>query len=225
MTNTGDTYQQQAYNYVRDKILSMAYKPGDRIADSSIASELNISRTPVREALQRLEIEGLLNSEARRGWKVTSLTIKDIEDIFDLKCEIEGLIARKAAICKDKDHRKTLKELIAAMKEASVNNDVDSWIEIDSSIHHLFYIMAQNERAERIINNLNDQWHRLRTGFIKLQGRLDLATGQHEKVVLAIIDRDPDGADAAMHEHLRDVHKGLFQVLVTMILPYARNGL
>ena len=64
-TNTGTTYQQQAYEYVREKILSMDYKPGDKITDSSIASELNISRTPVREALQRLEIEGLINSEAR----------------------------------------------------------------------------------------------------------------------------------------------------------------
>jgi len=225
MANSTETYQQQAYNYVRDRILSMAFKPGDRITDSSIASELNISRTPVREALQRLEIEGLLSSEARRGWKVTSLTIKDIEDIFDLKCEIEGLIARKAAICKDDDHRKTLQELLGAMKEASSNSDIDSWIEIDSSIHHLFYVMAQNERAERIINNLNDQWHRLRTGFIKLKGRLDPATDQHAKVILAILDGDPDAADAAMHEHLNDVRNGLLQVLVTMILPYARNGL
>jgi DNA-binding GntR family transcriptional regulator len=225
MTETGDTYQQQAYSYVRDKILSMEFKPGDRVADSSIASELNISRTPVREALQRLEIEGLLSSKVRRGWKVTSLTIKDIEDIFDLKCEIEGLIARKAAICEDDDNRKALKDLLNGMKEASSINDIDSWIEIDASLHHLLYVMAQNERAERIINNLNDQWHRLRTGFIKLQGRLDRATDQHEKVVLAILDCDPARADAAMHEHLNDVRKGLLQVLVTLILPYARNGL
>lgn len=225
MTNIGTTYQQQAYEYVRDKILSMDYKPGDKITDSSIASELNISRTPVREALQRLELEGLINSEVRRGWRVTSLTIKDIEDIFDLKCEIEGLIARKAASYDEDDYRKELKNLLNAMKEASSNDDVESWKEIDSSIHHLFYVMAKNDRAESIINNLNDQWHRLRTGFIKLQGRLDRATDQHEKVILAIIDGDPDGADEAMHEHLNDVRNGLLQVLITMILPYARNGL
>src|SRR3990170_1026968 len=220
-----NTYQQQVYDYVRNKILSMEYRPGDYITDSQIAAELKISRTPAREAFQRLENEGLLISEARRGWRIYALTIQDIEDIFDLKCEIEGLIAKKAAMDQNEEHHQTLRDYISRMREASINDDVATWMEMDSSLHHLFYLMAQNDRAEKIIKSLNDQWHRLRKGFINLQGRLDIATNEHDKIVNAVINGDAEGAELAMQAHLNSVRQGLLRVLVTMILPYARDGL
>ena len=225
MTSINQSYQQQVYNYVRNKILMMEYHPGDYISDSQVANELNISRTPAREAFQRLEIEGLLISEARRGWRIYSLTIKDIEDIFDLKCEIEGLVARRAAMEHNEEHHQTLRSYLNRMREASQNNDVATWIEMDSSLHHLFYLMANNDRAEKIIKQLNDQWHRLRKGFINLQGSLDTATSEHEKIASAVLHGDAEGAELAMQTHLNNVRQGLLKVLVTMILPYARNGL
>jgi DNA-binding GntR family transcriptional regulator len=215
----------QAYEYVRNKILSMEYMPGEYITDSRVASELNISRTPVREAFQRLENDGLLISEARRGWRIYSMTLKDVEDIFDIKCQVEGLMARKAAMDQNEEYRQVLLDIIKRMRKASNDDDLETWLELDTSLHHLFYVMAQNERAERIIKNLNDQWHRLRKGFIKMQGRLDIATNEHEKVVTAVINHDAAGAEQAMNDHLNDVRHGLLKVLVTMILPYARDGL
>ena len=220
-----NTYQQQVYDYVRSRILSMEYRPGDYITDAKVASELKISRTPAREAFQRLENEGFLISEARRGWRIFSLTIKDIEDIFDLKCEIEGLIARKAAEDQNVEHHQTLRNYFARMGEASEQDDVAVWTEMDSALHHHLYLMAQNERAEKIILNLNNQWHRLRKGFIQLRGRLDLATSDHEKIVNAVLNGDPQGAEQAMQAHLNSVRQGLLKVLITMILPYARDGL
>jgi DNA-binding GntR family transcriptional regulator len=222
---TSDTYRQQVYDYVRGKILSMEYYPGDFITDSQVANELKISRTPAREAFQLLENEGLLISEARRGWRIYSLTIKDIEDIFDLKCEIEGLVARKAALEENEEHHQILQNYLLQMREASFTDDITSWMEADSSIHHLLYQMAQNERAEKIIKRLNDQWHRLRKGFINLRGRLDIATEEHEKIIIAVINGDGEQAERAMQNHLNSVRQGLLKVLVTMILPYARDGL
>jgi GntR family transcriptional regulator, rspAB operon transcriptional repressor len=217
--------QQQAYEYVRAKILSMEFMPGETLTDSKVASDLNISRTPVREAFQRLENEGLLISEMRRGWRVYSMTLKDIDDIFDIKCEVEGLIARKAALDQNEEHHQVLKDILTRMKIASNEDDLGAWMELDGSLHHLLYVMAQNERAERIIRNLNDQWHRLRKGFITMSGRLDVATNEHELVISAIIAHDADRAQQAMKDHLNDVRHGLIKVLVAMILPYARDGL
>jgi DNA-binding GntR family transcriptional regulator len=111
------------------------------------------------------------------------------------------------------------------MRKASDEDDLETWLELDSSLHHFLYIMAQNERAERIIRNLNDQWHRLRTGFIQMRGRLDIATNEHDEVIAAITARDADRAERAMQDHLNDVRNGLTKVLVAMILPYARDGL
>ena len=220
-----DTYRQQVYDYVLRKILSMEYHPGDFITDSQVANELNISRTPTREAFQRLENEGFLIAEARRGWRIYSLTIKDIEDIFDLKCEIEGLVARKAALKQIEEYHQDLRNYLNRMREASINDDVTNWMEMDAAIHHILYLMAQNERAENIIKRLNDQWHRLRKGFINLTGRLDIATDEHEKIIVAVINGDAEGAELAMQYHLNSVRQGLMKVLVTMILPYARDGL
>jgi GntR family transcriptional regulator, rspAB operon transcriptional repressor len=217
--------QQQAYEYVRNKILLMEFMPGETITDSKVASDLNISRTPVREAFQRLENEGLLISELRRGWRIYSMSLKDIDDIFDIKCEIEGLIARKAALDQNEEHHLVLRDIVKQMEIASNEDDLEAWLKLDSSLHHHLYVMAQNERAERIIRNLNDQWHRLRRGFIRMQGRLDMATQEHEEVISAIIAHDADRAERAMQEHLNDVRHGLIKVLVTMILPYARDGL
>ena len=126
--STSDTYRQQVYDYVRKRIIAMEYRPGDFITDSQVAKELRISRTPAREAFQRLENEGLLIAEARRGWRIYSLTIKDIEDIFDLKCEIEGLVARKAAMEQDEEHHQLLRAYLHQLREASRNDDVTSWM-------------------------------------------------------------------------------------------------
>ena len=223
--STNDTYRQQVYDYVWKKIISMEYRPGDFITDSQVASELKISRTPAREAFQRLEMEGFLIPEARRGWRIYALTIKDIEDIFDLKCEIEGLVAKKAALDRSEEHHQMLRNYLLRMREACSNDDVTGWMEMDSLIHHLLYLMAQNERAEKIIKHLNDQWHRMRRGFIDLRGRLDVATDEHEKIIMAVINGDAEEAELAMQSHLNSVRKGLMRVLVTMILPYARDGL
>ena len=225
MASKNVSHQQRAYEYILGKILSMEYNPGDQITDSKIAKELKISRTPVREGIQLLENEGLLIPGPRRGWRVYSLTIKDIEDIFDLKCEIEGLMAGRAAEDPDEHHRDALRELLHKMKNACENSDVEKWTAIDSSLHHLIYVMAQNDRAEKIINNLNNQWHRLRKGYINLQGNLCEATFEHEKIVQAIEGKNPMEAEKAMHEHLNSLRNGLMKVLVSMILPYARNGL
>jgi DNA-binding GntR family transcriptional regulator len=220
-----NSHQKQAYESVRQKILSMELRPGESITDTRIAGELQISRTPVREAFQRLEMEGLIVNEPHRGYRVYSMSLKDIDDIFDLKCEIEGLIARKAALDTNEQHHRHLQDILNRMKTASDADDLETWLELDYALHHHLYVMAQNERAERIVRNLNDQWHRLRMGFIQMRGRLDIATTEHDEVIEAINARDPDRADQAMQNHLNDVRNGLTKVLVAMILPYARDGL
>ena len=91
------TYQQQAYDYVKDQITGLKLKPGQTLTDSQVAAELEISRTPVREALRRLEQEGLLVNDSRRGWKIYSLSLDDIRQIFEIKQLLEGLIVEQAA--------------------------------------------------------------------------------------------------------------------------------
>jgi DNA-binding GntR family transcriptional regulator len=218
------TYQQQTYDYVRDQIINLGFKPGEYITDAQIAEKLNISRTPVREAFQRLEKEGLLVNEARHGWQVYKLDIEDIHEIFDLKIAVEGMIVHKAALCKDESLRKDLQEAFADMKNAVDAQDADYWLRTDVHLHNILIIMANNERAEKIVNNLNDQWHRLRLGFVAMQGMTRKSITEHDQFVRCVLAQDPEGAEMHMRAHLSRVRDDLIHLVVKVLMPYNDRG-
>jgi len=218
------TYQQQAYDYVKTQIMTLELKPGQYVTDSQVASDLNISRTPVREALRRLEQEGFLISEARRGWKVYSLSLDDIHEIFDIKVVLEGMMARRAVECDDEEKRAALREAMDRMKQAAAANDNEAWWHADIALHDTLFSMCSNERATRIIRNLNEQWWRLRIGFVALQGRIERSNPEHEAVVESILAGDGEEAEHLMCVHLNNVRDELVGVLVNLVLPFVEEG-
>ena len=224
MTDSTVTHQQRAYDYVKNHIITRGYRPGQYINDTQIAAELDISRTPVREAFHRLENDGLLINEARRGWRVYSLSLEDIHEIFDVKEVVEGMIARKASECEDGALREDLSRALQRMREASDDGDSDEWLQSDFALHDVLFAMAKNERAHRIVTNLNDQWHRVRIGYVAMQARMQQSTIEHETFVKAILDHDPESAEFLMHEHLNGVRQELVRLLVNVVLPFVENG-
>ena len=218
------TLQEQAYNYVKAQIMNLDLKPGQYITDSQVASELNVSRTPVREALRRLEQEGLLVNLARRGWKVYALSLEDIHEIFDIKVSLEGMIARQAADCQDEGLQQTLKKAMERMKRAGEAGDDEAWHEADDQLHEVIFAMGGNERAAGIIQNLNDQWHRVRIGFLAMQGRIARSNPEHEAVVEKILAGDGNEAERLMQLHLNNVRAELVRLLVNLVLPFVREG-
>lgn len=219
------TYQQQAYEFVRNGILNLHYKPGEYLSDSQIASELEISRTPVREAFRRLENEGFLINEARRGWRVYTLSLQDIHEIFDLKLAIEGMLAREAAQCSDPQLRKALRLAMAEMSEVAAAGDADGWFRADRKLHQILYQMAGNRRAEALVETLNAQWHRVRIGFSTMEGRIKRSVPEHQAFVDSVLAGEGDAAEAQMRRHLDQIRQELVQVLVNMVLPFAQNGI
>ena len=218
------TYQEQAYDFVKSGILTRGYKPGEYLTDAQVADELDISRTPVREAFHRLANEGLLVNMARRGWRVYSLSLEDIHEIFDMKVALEGMLARKAAKCLNEDLRANLKDALEEMELATKNNDTEAWFASDEKLHHTIFAMAKNERAERAIQNLNDQWHRLRIGFAAMQSRMTESINEHKAIAKAILDGDAEAADQSMQDHLNRVRDDLARLLENLVLPFVENG-
>ena len=216
---------EEAYNYVKKLILSTKLKPGEIISEQSLAEELGISRTPVREALRKLEQEGLIVSNKRRK-QVFILTMKDMEEIFDIKEVLESNIARWAAEKgKDEDVEKLLKVVkdmkLIARKKLSQNFQKfnDEWLKKDEEYHTLLFKMAGNKRAENVIRNLNHQWHRLRLGILAIEGRLEKSAKEHEKIAIAIAKRDPQAAEKAMKEHLRNLRVMILNLMKIFNYP------
>jgi DNA-binding GntR family transcriptional regulator len=225
MSEASTTFQQQAYDFVKHQIMTLRYKPGQVLTDSQVAQDLNISRTPVREAFHRLENEGMLiNESPRRGWRVYTLSLDDVHEIFDLKEVIEGLIARQAALCSDAAKQDALRDAMQQMLTACENENVDEWLAADIALHHAIFAMATNERAQRIVAILNDQWHRVRIGFVAMQGRMTRSTKEHEGIVAAILAGSGDEAEQRMRSHLNAVREELVRLLVNLVLPFVENG-
>jgi DNA-binding GntR family transcriptional regulator len=219
-----NTLQEQAYQFIKTKIVNLGFKPGEFITDIQIAESLDVSRTPVREAFRMLEREGLLVYEPKHGWKVYSLTLKDIHEIFEIKINLEAFLARKAAKCTDDILRKKLEHTLNEMRKAADAEDVDAWVVLDQDLHKLIFIMADNQRALNYIENLNDQWNRLRVGFSARTGRITRSIIEHEKIVNAILAGDADEAEKETKDHLVLVRDELTSLLINMVLPYAKDG-
>ncbi len=225
MADSTITFQQQAYDFVKTQIMTLRYKPGQVLTDSRVAQDLNISRTPVREAFHRLENEGLLiNESPRRGWRVYTLSLEDVHEIFDIKEVVEGLIARQAARCDDAARRDALRDAMKRMRVACETEDLNEWLAADIALHNAIFSMVNNERAQRIVANLNDQWHRVRIGFVAMQGRMVRSTDEHEGIVDAILAGDGDAAEQRMRRHLNAVREELVRLLVNLVLPFVEGG-
>jgi DNA-binding GntR family transcriptional regulator len=218
------TYQQQAYDLVKARIMNLDLKPGQYVTDNQIADELSISRTPVRDALRLLEHEGFLISEARRGWKVYSLSLEDIHEIFDIKVALESMITGQAAECDDEKKRAALRQAMERMKQAAAVNDHEAWRQADVELHGTLFSMCSNERAARIIQNLNEQWWRVRIGFLAMQGRIERSNPEHEAIVESILAGDNQEAERLMRIHLNNVREELVRLLVNLVLPFVQEG-
>lgn len=224
MESDGLTYQQLAYQYIKQQIFSVGFKPGEYITDTQIAGQLKISRTPVREAFHRLEKEGLLVYEARRGWRVYVLSLEDIQEIFDLKLTIEGMTVRRAAECQDEQLRADLLHALNDLRAAAQNKDLEAWTAADGRLHDAIFGMADNQRASAIIQNLNDQWHRVRAGFVARTGRMQQSVEEHEGFVEAILEGRGEQAEQLMCEHLERIRDELVNLLVNLVLPFVSEG-
>lgn len=218
------TYQQQTYDYVRNQIINLGFKPGEFITDAQIAEKLSVSRTPVREAFQKLEKEGLLVNESRKGWRVYMLDLEDIYEIFDLKIAIECMVVQKAAKCHDKSLRRDLEEALEGMKKATKSIEAVEWLQADIHLHNILFLMANNERAENYINNLNDQWHRLRLAYVALQGRTEKSIIEHTLFVTSVLEGDVENASNHMCAHLIRVRDDLIKLVEKVILPFSNHG-
>ncbi|MGH0052281.1 MAG: GntR family transcriptional regulator [Sphaerochaetaceae bacterium] len=213
-----------AYARIRKSILDFEYKPGDYVIESTLSTSLGISRTPIREALRRLEQEGLLENKNGRK-KVAVITIEDLNQIFELKIAVEGMIMRKCAeTCSEKDKvklRKMIKKMTDFEEKAKEGFSKDlfkEWSTLNASFHALTYKIAGNPRAESIVENLNVQWHRWRVGITAMEWRLEHNIQEHILFCEAIINGDGDAAFSLLEKHTKDLLASVVNIISTFSL-------
>lgn len=157
------------FNTLRQAILRGEMEPGERLMEIQLAQKLGVSRTPIREAIRKLELEGLVIMIPRKGAEVAHITEKDMRDVLEVRCTLEELAV--ALACKNVTPERIM-DLRAANKvfeSAIVSKDVVNIVDADVQFHDTIYAMTDNDRLIQIINKLREQMYRYRLEYVKEQ--------------------------------------------------------
>jgi len=207
----------KACDYVRKLVRERSIGPHDVLSEEALAEDLDMSRTPVRAALVHLQDAGLLIKLPGRGWGVRPLTQRDIEQIFQMKTALEGLAVRLAAERISPEEGSRLIQLVEGMERSLKDDDLDVWLQKDGAFHTLILAVAGNERLQKVVRELNDQWYRLRASYVAMPGCLEQASRQHRDMAEAIVAQDADLAEQAALRHLEYIHAATVRLMDTFL--------
>jgi DNA-binding GntR family transcriptional regulator len=188
---------------LREAIVTRSLAPGSRLAEATLASQLNVSRTPVRAALTRLESEGLVTIVPRAGAFVRGIAVRDINEIYEVRIALECLAAKLAAERITRVGKAQLAELVDSMKRAVSRGDVSAYANAIDEFHALVMSLSGNERLESMYMQLMPSIRRLRRLTLSRSGRPRESLKQHMAIADALLKGSPTAADR-MREHLED---------------------
>ncbi|WP_248930992.1 GntR family transcriptional regulator [Paenibacillus hamazuiensis] len=191
-----------AYLELKERIINGKMKPGQNFNEESIAAELEISRTPLREAIQRLEMEELVLRQSNGRLKVASISRKEVEEIFIVRSMLEGFVARNAASCAEEKHIQALTSILENIKFATEQGNEDDITLYGSEFHSYLYELSGRSTTIKILSMLNDHINRYRSLIKHSRGRQGKAVEEHQRILDFIAAKDADGAERAMKEHI-----------------------
>jgi len=198
---------------LRDAIRRGILKPGERIMEIQLAEELGVSRTPVREAIRKLELEGYVIMMPRRGTYVASMSMRDVNEIFEIRTALESLSNGLAAERITDDELEHLQRLLVIISSYIEEHDMDKIVEADIEFHDLLYHASRNSRLIGIINKLREQLTRFRTLSMSYPGRLEATLDEHRAIVEAIAQGDSKMASKAAEHHMENAEKVLLKAI------------
>jgi len=193
--------QEIAHDAIRDGILTGRHAPGQRLIADDLAKELGVSRMPVREALHRLEVAGLVTIAPHRGAVVSELSETECIEIYHVRAVLDGLATRLATPnLSEADHAR-LTALLAEMEAGVEAKDPQRVLNVNREFHTLIWIAARAPRLRDLLENLYDASQRFRNMSVLIPGRLDQITHEHRLIVEALARGDAAAAERYANEH------------------------
>ncbi|MZR14759.1 FCD domain-containing protein [Maritimibacter sp. DP07] len=198
MTET-KTGPKDAYELILEAIDAGTYKPGDRMVESELAERFGVSRTPIREALQRLETQRLLNRDGR-SLIVASLDHNQLAELYSVRAELEGLAARLAAQHAAPEEQKVLRAMIE--EDRGLIDDPAALARANRRFHRQIHLASHNRYLLQQLDLVHRTMALLATTSLAAEGRSEVAIEEHDAIVRAIEARDADAADDALRTHI-----------------------
>jgi DNA-binding GntR family transcriptional regulator len=204
----------KAYVAIRDRLIMLAISPGDPIDDDALAQDLGVGRTPVREALKRLEVDRLVVSYPRRGTFATGMDISDLAHISEIRAQLEPLAARRAAERAFRAGRAELEELALRIEDLDVTRiDRTELMRWDLAVHRAIYRAAGNPHLEDVLIRYDNLATRIFCLFLDRLPTVDEHVGEHVELLRAIAAGEADRADDLAREHVLGFERAIRAVI------------
>lgn len=203
------------FENLREAILEGKLKPGQRLMEVQLAEQLGVSRTPVREAIRKLELEGLVVMLPRKGAYVANMSLKDVIDVLEVRASLEGLSASLAAERISDIDLKRLKKIAEEFKESTINADIETLLKKDVEFHECIFKAANNKKLTQVINSLWEQVYRFRVTYISDYDSSLSIVEEHKNILSAIENGDCELAKKYATEHIEKAEQFMIDKAVS----------
>ena len=192
------------FNTLRRAILRGELKPGERLMEIQLANKLGVSRTPIREAIRKLELEGLVLMIPRKGAEVAEITEKNLRDVLEVRCALEELAVQLAC---DRIDREELGKLQAAadhFRDVLDSDDITLIAQADEAFHDVIFTATNNGRLIQLLNNLREQMYRYRIEYLKKKECYPQLLAEHRSIKEATETHEKENATAITGQHINN---------------------
>jgi DNA-binding GntR family transcriptional regulator len=190
------------FNTLRQAILKGELAPGERLMEIQLAERLGVSRTPIREAIRKLELEGLVLMVPRKGAEVAKISEKSLRDVLEVRRSLEELAIELACQRMTPEAIEELEIKQEEFKAAVEKGNAMEIAETDEAYHDVIYKGTCNDRLVQMINNLREQMYRYRLEYIKDEDKRQILLLEHDNILKAVRQRKVQEAKEAMREHI-----------------------
>lgn len=193
----------KVFKYIKTQIITGQYNPGESLVESKLAEELGVSRTPIREAIRLLELEGLVETIPNKGAVVLGISPKDVEDIYAIRQLIEGLAARWAAERITTNELKELHKILDLMEFYASRQDLEEMANLDNKFHQLIFEASGSKILNLTLSNLHQYVQLARMESLKVPRRAEHTLQEHRCILESFIEKNPEKAEKALARHVR----------------------
>lgn len=190
------------FNTLREAILRGELKPGERLMEVKLANKLGVSRTPIREAIRKLELEGLVKMIPRRGAEVAEITEKSLLDVMEVREALEELSVVLACDRMTKEELDELKRVAVKFEDVSKTDNVTRIAEVDVAFHDVIYKSTQNAKLVSLLNNLREQMYRYRVEYLKDPAVYPKLIEEHNQIIKDLEGKKKEEVKKIMSEHI-----------------------
>lgn len=207
------TVRDAVFDKLKEAILTGYLQPGERLVEADIAEKMDVSRTPVREAIRRLEMEKLVIYVPRKGVVVSDVSEEEILQLYTIRAELEGLAVRWAVNNVTDEDITNLKDYSQKMEESVINNDLKSEVYYNSMFHDYIVSMSHSQILSDMLKTIHENIQRFRFKSLSLQGRPKSALLEHELILNAIKEKNAEEASFQIIKHIENASVSVLKQL------------